>query len=63
MRCGEGIEVDWDNLLEELALMQDADSVSTYETTKAVSGNGKLGYHPPGFLDVFHFLNDLVTMT
>ena len=36
MGGGEGIEVDWGDVLEELALVENADKVSTDESTETV---------------------------
>ena len=39
MRSGERVEVDRGDILEKLALVEDADEVSTDESAKAVSSN------------------------
>lgn len=39
MRGGEGIEVDWGDILEEFALMEYSNEVSTDESTETVSSN------------------------
>lgn len=39
MRGSEGVEVDWGDALEEFALMEDPDEVSTDEPAEAVSSN------------------------
>jgi hypothetical protein len=57
VRGSEGVEVDWGDTLEEFALMEDPDEVSTDESTKAVSSNGEL--HVTLF-EFFYFLEDLV---
>lgn len=44
MRSCECVEVDRGDILEEFALVEDADEVSADETTEAVSGNRKLGH-------------------
>lgn len=44
MRSGERVEVDRGDILEELALVEDAEEVSTDEPTKTVSGDGEFGH-------------------
>jgi hypothetical protein len=44
MRSGERVEVDRGDILEELALVEDAKEVSTDESTKTVSGDGESGH-------------------
>ena len=39
MRGCKRVEVDWGDILEELALVEDADQVSADESTKTVSSN------------------------
>ena len=41
MRSGERVEVDRGDVLEELALVEDADEVPADESAKTVSSNGE----------------------
>ena len=41
MRGGKRVEVDWSDVLEELALVQDTNEVSADKSAKAVSGDGE----------------------
>ena len=59
MRSGERVEVDWGDVLKELALVEDADEVPTDEPTKAVPGNGEFCHDAPALFEFFHFLEDL----
>jgi len=59
VRSGKCVEVDWGDVLKELALVEDADEVPTDEPTKAVSGDGEFGHGASALLEFFYFLADL----
>lgn len=59
MRSGERVEVDRGDILEKLALVEDADEVSTDESAKAVSSNGELLHDLSTLLEFLYFLEDL----
>lgn len=59
MRSGEGVEVYRGNVLEELALVEDAYGVPADETTETVSGNGEFRHNLPAFFELLHFLDNL----
>ena len=59
MGSGERVEIDWGDIVEKLALVEDADQVSTNESTKAVPSNGELCHDAPGSLEFFDFFEDL----
>jgi len=55
----ERVEVDRGDILEELALVEDAEEVSTDEPTEAVSSNGEFRDDFPPLFELFYFLEDL----
>ena len=59
MRSGERVEVDRGDILEKLALVEDADEVSTDESAEAVSSNGELLHDLSTLLEFLYFLEDL----
>lgn len=59
MRSGKGVKVDRGDVLEELALVKDANHVSADESTKAVTGDGEFRHNFPAFLELLYFLDDL----
>lgn len=59
MRGGEGVEVDWGDILEELALMEDADEVSADESTKTVSSDRELLHGLSPLPEFLYFFKDL----
>ena len=59
MRSSEGVEVDWGDVLEELALVENADEVSADESTKTVPSDRKFRHSQSASLEVLHFFEDL----
>ena len=59
MRSGKRVEVDWGDIVEKLALVEDADEVPADETTEAVSGDGEFLDDSSPFLEFLYFLEDL----
>lgn len=59
MGSGKGVEVYRGDVLEELALVEDTNGVSTDQSTKTVPGNGEFRHDSPGFLELLHFLDNL----
>ena len=59
MWSGERVEVDRGDVLEELALVEDADEVSTDESAEAVPSNGEFRDDLSPFLEFLYLLEDL----
>ena len=59
MRGCKRVEVDWGDILEELALVEDADQVSADESTKTVSSNREFRHDKSTLLEFLYFLQDL----
>lgn len=59
MRSSEGVEVDWGNVFEELALVENADEVSTDESTKTVPSDGKFRHRQSALLEILYLFEDL----
>ena len=59
MRSSKRVEVDRGDILEEFALVEDADEVSTDESAEAVSSNGEFLHNFSPLLEFLHFLEDL----
>lgn len=63
MGGGEGIEVDWGDVLEELALVENADKVSTDESTETVSSDGEFRHDTPALFEFLYFPEDLMRLS
>lgn len=61
MRGSEGIEVDWGDILEELALVENADEVSADESTETVSSDREFRHDASVLLEFLYFPEDLIT--
>lgn len=59
MRGRECVEVDRGDILEELALVKDADEVSADESTETISGDREFRHDKPTLLEFLYFLEDL----
>jgi len=61
VRGSEGIEVDWGDILEELALVENADEVSADESTETVSSDREFRHDASVLLEFLYFPEDLIT--
>lgn len=54
MWCGDGIEVDWRDSLEELSLTQDTDDITSHKAAQAISSDREPRNLFPILLEFLH---------